>query len=214
MSARRSRSESRSSSKIRVTEDLSAKDSALQTSSRSCAVPLPLRPGNESDPAFKSIELVQRGRMLLDIAHADLDAAQGLLGPFHETTWHFRNTLDETKRAWDRLRAEFGTATLESALAQPPITFLVLGQETAPTAILISVAGKTYRAERVHGQELVRSLWRLTCLPLSEDGPYYVARLRDDTCYCDCAEWTYKVEQVNGAMPCKHVAGLQALGWI
>ncbi len=167
-----------------------------------------------SDPAFKSVELAQRGRMILDVAAVDLDAAEALLGPFHETTWHFRNALAEARRSWDRLRAEFGTAALEAALAEPPLTLLVLGAESAPQAVLVAIGGQTYRVERIPGSDLAPSLWRLTRLPVSEDGSYYVARLRDGSHRCDCAEWHYKVAEIDGAGPCKHVAGLRALGWM
>jgi hypothetical protein len=167
-----------------------------------------------SDPAFKSVELAQRGRMILDVAAADLEAAEAVLGSFHETTWHFRNALAEARRSWDRLRAEFGTAALESALTEPPLTLLVLGEESAPKAVLIAIGGQTYRVERIPGTDLAPSLWRLTRLPLSNDGPYYVARLRDGSHRCDCAEWHYQVAEIEGAGPCKHVAGLHALGWL
>src|SRR6478735_4239589 len=83
--------------------------------------------GNSSDPAFKSVELAQRARMILDVAAADLEVAETRLGPFHETTWHFRHALAEARRSWDRLRAEFGTAALDAALAEPPLTVVTLG---------------------------------------------------------------------------------------
>ena len=46
--------------------------------------------------------------MILDVATADLEAAEALLGPAHPTAWHFRQALDEARRSWDRLRAKFG----------------------------------------------------------------------------------------------------------
>ena len=55
--------------------------------------------------------------MILDVATADLEASEQKLGPFHPTSWHFRQALAEANRSWDRLRAEFGGSTLESALA-------------------------------------------------------------------------------------------------
>lgn len=177
--------------------------------------PAPICLRDPSDPAFKSVELAQRGRMILDVARADLEAAEAIVGPFHETTWHFRNALDEARRSWDRLRAEFGTAGLEAALTEPPLAVLTLGEERGrPRATLIAIAGKTYRVERMPGSELAPSLWRLTRLPLSEDGPYYVARLKDNSFRCDCAEWIYEVAEIEGAPPCKHIAGLRALGWM
>jgi hypothetical protein len=176
--------------------------------------PVPLRQRDPSDPAFKSVELAQRGRMILDVAAADLSAAEEHLGPFHETTWHFRNALAEARRSWDRLRAEYGTNALEAALMEPPLAILALGDPDRPRATLIAVGGKTYRVERIASTELARSLWRMTRLPASEDGPYYVARLRDGSYRCDCAEWTYQVAEIEGAPPCKHLSGLRALGWM
>ncbi|MDB5350639.1 MAG: hypothetical protein JWN86_1886 [Planctomycetota bacterium] len=177
--------------------------------------PVPIRDRDPSDPAFKSVELAQRGRMILDVAAADLEMAEEHLGPFHETTWHFRNALAEARRSWDRLRAEFGSAALDAALAEPPLAILTIGEDVdPPRAIFLSIGGKTYRVERIAGTDLAPALWRLTRLPLSEDGPYYVARLRDGTYRCDCAEWTYQVAQIDHAPPCKHVTGLLAMGWI
>jgi hypothetical protein len=178
------------------------------------AIPVPIRHRDPSDPTFKSVELAQRGRIVLDVAAADLEAAESVLGPFHETTWHFRNALAEARRSWDRLRAEFGTNALEAALAEPPLTIVTLGDAERPRALLITVGGKTYRVERIASTELAPSIWRMTRLPPSEDGPYYVARLRDGTDRCDCAEWTYQVAEIEGAPPCKHIAGLRSLGWI
>src|SRR5215208_1670876 len=95
-------------------------------------VPLPrkspsLRDRDPSDPARRAVELAQRGRMILDVATADLEAAETTLGPFHPTSWHFRNALHEARRSWDRLRAEFGGSALEAALNQPPLAVLTLG---------------------------------------------------------------------------------------
>ncbi len=154
--------------------------------------------------------------MILDVAAADLQVAEARLGPFHETTWHFRHALDEARRSWDRLRAEFGSSALEAALDEAPATILTLGEAATdgPKAILIPLGGKTYRVERIAGTALAPVLWRLTRLPASEDGPYYAARLRDGTTRCDCAEWTFEVAEIDGAPPCKHLAGLRALGWL
>src|SRR3954471_17746816 len=95
----------------------------------SASRPIPLRERDASDPARRAVELAQRGRMILDVSTADLEAAEAACGPFHPTAWHFRNALHEAMRSWDRLRAEFGGAALEAALAQPPLTILVLGGE-------------------------------------------------------------------------------------
>ncbi len=178
--------------------------------------PTQLRSRDPSDPAFRAAELAQRGRMILDVSSADLEVAEEKLGPFHETTWHFRHMLAEARRSWDRLRALLGGQALEAALAQPPVTVLTLGDDGRgnPAAILIAIDGRTYRIERVVGTPLAPVQWRLTRLPASEDGPYYACRLRDGTTQCDCAEWTYKVAEIESAPPCKHLAALAALGWI
>ena len=69
----------------------------------SVARPRPVRPER------RAVELAQRGRMILDVSAADLEAAEAAYGPFHPTAWHFRNACNEARRSWDRLRAERGT---------------------------------------------------------------------------------------------------------
>ena len=173
----------------------------------------PIRDRDPSDPARQAIELAQRGRMILDVAAADLEAAEAALGPFHATSWHFRNALNEARRSWDRLRAELGGALLERSLSQPPLTFLTL---RGPCLVqLIPVAGQTYRAEQVDGTALAPVQWRLTRLhPPLDDGPYYACRLHDGSTQCDCAEWTYQIAEIDPRAHCKHLAALAALGWI
>lgn len=177
-----------------------------------------IRDRDPSDPAYRTVELVQRGRMVLDVATADLAAAEHHLGAFHETTWHFRNALAEARRSWDRLRAEFGTSAMESALNELPITTLTLREADGRRSriVVIAIAGKTYRAESIDVANLEQAIvmWRLTHLPETGDGPYYVATLDDGTQRCDCAEWIYTVAEIEGAEPCKHIKALQALGWI
>src|SRR2546423_6993171 len=92
-----------------------------------------LRDRDPSDPTRRAVELAQRGRMILDVSAADLEAAEAAFGSFHPTAWHFRNALNEARRSWDRLRAEFGGAALEAALGEPPLTILVLGDHAEPT---------------------------------------------------------------------------------
>ena len=70
--------------------------------------PISLRDRDVSDPARRVVELAQRGRMILDVSAADLEAAEAACGPFHPTAWHFRTALQEARLSWDRLRAEFG----------------------------------------------------------------------------------------------------------
>ncbi len=193
-----------------------------------------LRDRDPSDPIWQAVELAQRGRMILDVAAADLEASESAHGPFHATTWHFRNAWYEARGSWDRLRAQFGGATLEAALDEPPLTVLALGpgsSEYTPDrdgrwplpapglltspVFLIPIAGQTYRALRVAGTPLAPLLWRLTRLhPPLDDGPYYVCRLRDGTTQCDCAEWIYQLAETSPHALCKHLGALAALGWI
>jgi hypothetical protein len=183
--------------------------------------PVILRDRDPSDPGRRSVELAQRGRMILDVAKADLEASEAALGPFHPTTWHFRNALAEARRSWDRLRAEFGLKALERALAEPPVAILRLpAAAAAPPLLLIPIEGRTYRAEPVAGTAIAPVQWRLTRLdPPLEHGPYYACLLRDGSTQCDCAEWTYRPDDPGSGVtpppgPCKHLAALAALGWL
>jgi hypothetical protein len=181
----------------------------------------PLRDRDESDPERRAVELAQRGRMILDVSAADLEAAEAVHGPFHPITWHFRNAWNEARWSWERLRAELGTKALEAALNQPPLVVLTLDAgeplRGAPQVVLVVIAGQTYRTERVAGTELAPVQWRLTRLhPPHDDGPYYACRLADGSTQCDCAQWTYQIAG-NGdgrTSHCKHLAALAALGWI
>ncbi len=175
-----------------------------------------LRGRDPSDPVRQTVEVAQRGRMILDVAEADLEASEARLGAFHETTWFFRNALAEARQAWDRLRAEYGSRALDAALMQPPVVVLTLGGGAGnqPTAKLVPIVGKTYRVERVLGTELAPVQFRLTCLPLSENGPYYVCRLQDGQVQCDCGEWIYRNADTPDPSLCKHLAALMALGWL
>jgi hypothetical protein len=185
------------------------------------AWPRPLRDRDESDPQRRAVELAQRGRMILDVSAADLEAAEAAFGAFHPTTWHFRNAWHEARRSWDRLRAELGTKALEAALDQPPLVVLTLcpGEPArrATPVVLVPIAGQTYCIHQVAGTELAPVQWRLTRLqPPLENGPYYACRLADGSTQCDCAEWTYEIAE-NGdgrRTHCKHLAALVALGWI
>lgn len=169
------------------------------------------RPRPEGCSATR-IELIQRGRMLVDLAAALLIANEARLGPFHDDTWRDRRTLDDVQRAWDRLRAQFGTPTLDWALNQPPVRPLLLNGD--PRARFLVIAGKTYRADRLPGNDLAPRLVRLHRLPDHDDGPYHACRLRDGATQCDCGEWFYHVLDTPDAPPCKHLATLRALGWI
>jgi hypothetical protein len=179
------------------------------------AAPVPLGIRDESDPARRVAELAQRGRLILDVSAADLEAAEAGYGPFHPTAWHFRNALNEARRSWDRLRAQFGGAALEAALNEPALTFLTLRGAGHAAVLLVPIGGRSYRAERVEGTVLAPVQWRLTRLhPPLEDGPYYACRLRGGSTQCDCAEWTYQIAGNDDRALCKHLAALDALGWI
>ena len=155
--------------------------------------PSPLHRCDDCDLTRPIVELVQRGRLILDVSSADLEASEAAFGAFHPTTWHFRVSLTEARRSWERLRAELGTIVLEAALSQPPVTTLTLGEQAkgAPRVVLVLIGGKTYHAQQVTGTELSPIQWRLTRLhPPLKDGPYYVCRLANRSTQCDCAEWT------------------------
>jgi len=178
-----------------------------------------VRDRDESDPYRCAVELAQRGRMIVDVAAVDLEAAEAAFGPFHPTTWHFRNALNEARRSWERLRAELGTKVIDAALREPPLIVLTLGQSAqgSPQVVLVAIAGQTYRTEPVVGTEAAPIQWRLTrLLPPLDHGPYYVCRLADGLTQCDCADWTYQIaESVDSRKThCKHLAALSALGWI
>ncbi len=155
--------------------------------------------------------------MILEISLADLEAAEAAVGLFHPTAWHFRNARDEARRAWDRLRAQYGAGPLEVAQQELPLTYLTVdGRSGRAPFVFIPIMGHTYRAERVEGTALAPIQWRLTRLhPPLEDGPYYVCRLRDGSSQCDCAEWTFEIaESATPHAVCKHLAALSALGWL
>jgi hypothetical protein len=174
---------------------------------------------DESDPYRCTVELTQRGRMIVDVAAVDLEAAEAAFGTFHPTTWHFRHALDEARRSWERLRAELSTKVIDAALREPPLIVLTLGDagESSPSVVLVLIAGQTYRTERVIGTEAAPIQWRLTRLvPPLDHGPYYACRLADGLTQCDCADWTYQIAQCvdSRKTQCKHLAALSALGWI
>ena len=178
-----------------------------------------LRDRDDCDPYRCAVELAQRGRLILDVSSADLEVAEAAYGPFHPTTWHFRNSLSEAQRSWERLRAELGTKTIEVALNQTPLAVLTLGEPMNGTALvqLVLIGGQTYRVQQVTGTEQAPIQWRLTRLrPPLENGPYYVCRLANRSTQCDCADWTYRIAETDSSRQtrCKHVAALAALGWI
>ena len=164
----------------------------------------------------RDVELVQRGRMILDVCAADLQAAESLLGPFHETTWYFRSALEDARRSWDRLRADLGTLALEAALRRPPATLLTLKRGQPPrSVVLVPIAGQTYHVAGARGTPIAPVQWRLERLPPHEDGPYFLCRLKDGATQCDCAEWVFQIADTESPQTlCKHLSALRALGWI
>jgi hypothetical protein len=181
--------------------------------------PVPLRRHDDASLTRENAELAQRGRLILDVSSAGVESAEAALGAFHPTTWQLRNSLNEARRSWERLRAELGSKLLEAALSQPPLAILTLDEHAngSPCVVLVLIEGKTYRAEHVSGTELAPVQWRLTRLhPPLEDGPYYVCRLANRSTQCDCAEWTYRIAETSTARStyCKHLAALISLGWL
>jgi hypothetical protein len=165
------------------------------------------------DTASKTVEWIQRGRLILEVAKADLDTAGHVHGSFHATTWFFRNSLAEARLAWERLRAEFGTAQVEAALKEPPATMLILGESTSRPITLILIASAAYRVERFNVTQWVPRSWRLTRQVGDSDQFYDVCRLPDSTYQCECADWIY--QDAQAAPPsCKHIKALRSLGWL
>ena len=154
--------------------------------------------------------------MILEISGLDLEVAEARLGPFHETSIFFRAALSEARRSWDRLRALYGGAALEAALAEPPVTALTIGEapDGGPAALFVPIRGRTYRAEQIPGTRPAPVQWRLTRVPDPGTSPYYACRLGDGSLQCDCAEWAYLPDDLGGSGPCKHLEALRALGWI
>jgi hypothetical protein len=189
---------------------------------------VPARARDQDDPGFRAIELAQRGRMILDVAAADLAAAEAMLGSFHETTWYFRQALADARRAWDRLRVFYGLRALEKALTEPPATILTLGEKadgSDPAAILLVITGRTYRVRRLRGTAMAPVLWRLDRFPPADPSeleadpfaldPYHLARLAGGRPVCDCGEWFFRVAEAEHPTGlCKHLAALRSLGWV
>lgn len=163
------------------------------------------------------VELVQRGRMIVEGAAADLEAAEAAHGAFHETAWRCREAHAEARRSWDRLRAEIGSKQMELALKAHPVAVLALKGAPAQAKFsgLIVIGGLTYVVERIPGAESAPIQWRVARLRSGAE-PYHSCRLADHSTQCDCAEWTYRIAQTTGRSRshCKHLAALAALGWI
>ena len=164
-------------------------------------------------------EFAQYCLLAVDVARADLEVAEAEFGPSHPTTSHFRNSLNQVRRSWERLRAALGIRAIEAALSEPPLTTLVLKEHTKNSTqiVLVLIDGKTYSTQKVPGTELAPIQWRLARLhPPLDDGPYYVCRLANGSTQCDCADWTYRIAETTDALKrkCKHVSALSSLGWI
>lgn len=173
-------------------------------------------PHGLSTTEARLVEQIQRCRIWLDTGAAALELAERRLGPFHETTSRIRAALDDVRRAWARLRASAGTVALDSMLADRPRALVHLeAGAAAPGLGLLVIAGHTYRAERVAGTRLAPVQWRLVRLAGEpRDEPFFVVRLSDGSTQCDCADWTFEVNQTDRIEPCKHIAALRSLDWM
>lgn len=205
----------------------------------SASAPLPPASAfNSPDPGPRIVELVQRGRIALDVATADLDVAEGRLGVFHPTTLHFRRVAEEARRAWERLRATYGPRALARALEADPIALLTLddGRDDgrAPWLLMV-IGGRVHAARKLDPAEDAPVIWRLRRFPDLDDDPLHVCRLADGSLQCDCAQWIYELADPRGGIegegegegpggrpgtatappaPCKHQAALRSLGWL
>ena len=139
---------------------------------------------------------IQQAKILYDLARA------GLLD---------RQLTEEMAAIWTRLWNEFGGGIIQTALDCHPIATTTMGNGTS----LFLIDGETYVFQRAHGARLAEMQWELAKL---NDGanPYYACRLANGTLQCDCADWTYRVAESNGATctHCKHLRALASLGLI
>jgi hypothetical protein len=168
-------------------------------------------------PSFRTVVHVQRTKMVVDVASADLEVAERLAGTLDPTVGHFRQALSKAQQAWEHLRADLGAPVIEAALAEPPRAYLTLGggRTGQPRTLLIPISGQTYQAEHIMGTPLAPVQWRLTLLGRSPGvDPYYVCRLRDGSTQCDCADWIFRAEGIDPPGRCKHLIALDALGWL
>ncbi len=193
------------------------KDARLSTVRAPRAGQLPLVRSGGLDHGL--VELVQRGRMIVDGAAADLEAAETAHGAFHETAWRCRDSLAEARRSWDRLRAEIGSKQMELALKARPVAVVTLAGAPAQATFsgLIVISGHTYVVKRIAGVESAPIQWRVArLLPQSGAEPYHACRLADRSTQCDCAEWIFRIAQTadRARAHCKHLAALAALDWI
>ena len=167
--------------------------------------------------ANKTTALIQRGRMSREVADVDLHTVMGRLGPYHETTWYFRQAQAEARKCWERLCQEVGERLVAEALQQPPCTMLELGDSKRPETHvrLILIQGGTYRLESITSTPLAPVICRLTRLSVEPElEPYYALRQADGATQCDCAEWVYRIAETDQPRYCKHLAALHALGWL
>lgn len=182
-----------------------------------------LRAAREWDLMRSIDELVQRGRMIVELAAADLHAAEAAYGTAHEITWRFRNQLNEARVSWSHLCAELGPRAIERALSQPPASFLALEPTRSGRGDvnLFCLEGTTFRATRSLNTARGATEWHLASLASSlAEGltrprvRFTVSRARDGSRCCDCAEVRGAEGVTHDGSHCKHVRALLALGWI
>src|SRR5262249_22701103 len=140
--------------------------SASRSSPRPRPRPTSLRERDESDPERRAVELAQRGRIILDVSIADLEAAEAVHGAFHPIAWPCRSAGSEPGRGGRRPRPVPGRSPGGAAPRRPPLVIMPLGEDRTgralTRAILIVIAGRTYCLQRVSGTELAPVQWRLT----------------------------------------------------
>ena len=92
-------------------------------------VPLrrPIRDRDETDPDRCAAELVQRGRLILDVSVADLEAAEATFGAFHPHNLALSQCLNEAQRSWERLRGRVGHQAHRGCTRSAPVDYADLG---------------------------------------------------------------------------------------
>jgi hypothetical protein len=123
--------------------------------------------------------------MIVDVCTSDLEVAEASFGPFHATTWHFRNMLAEARRSWDRLRAELGSAALEAALQEAPLTVLTLHNAI-------------FHEDREGRRTITQAHWTTADTPFPKNGSDAENSRNGSVVLVPIAGRTYCVERIAG----------------
>lgn len=151
----------------------------------------------------ESVERIQLVKIMLDAA----------LSP--------RNLLDskaklEMVTTWQTLAQELGEEAIGEALSCQPLSFVTICDKTKKYMIL--VGGSAYTCEMVDNHATqAEVIWKLMRLDDEEmRSSYYVSRMRDGTNRCDCASWTFNVNENpdSTVAHCKHLSALASLGLV